>query len=135
MPKKNLICDSDQNPDLHARQALAKMVIKLFELWNLSPADQLNILGLNQKNRAALSKYSHGEALPASRDIQDRVGWLLAIHKSLRLLYPRNKKILYSWVNCRNEVFGNLTPLDVMKAGGIIGLSRVSRYLEFCQGQ
>lgn len=119
---------------LEGRAALAKMVTKLFVLWGLPTADQLELLGLSTKSRAMLSKYAKGDALPESRDTLDRVGWLLAIHKALRLLYPQNPEIRYSWVNRRNEAFNNLKPLDVMKEQGIIGLARVSRYLDHYRG-
>jgi hypothetical protein len=116
------------------RSALAKMVIKLFELWGITTADQLELLGLSAKSRSLLARYAKGNALPEGRDTLDRVGWLLAIHKALRLLYPQNAEIRYSWVNRRNEAFGNLRPLDVMKEQGIIGLARVSRYLDYYRG-
>jgi hypothetical protein len=118
-----------------SRKALATLVIKLFHLWGLSTSDQLELLGLSTKSRAMLSKYARGEALPTTRDMNDRVGWLLAIHKALRLLYPRNEDIRYSWVNRRNAAFDNLAPLDVMKEQGIIGIARVARYLDFYRGQ
>jgi hypothetical protein len=118
-----------------SRKGLATLAIRLFHLWNLSTADQLELLGLSPKSRAMLSKYARGESLPATRDMYDRVGWLLAIHKALRLLYPKNEDIRYSWVTKRNAAFGNLAPLDVMKEQGIIGIARVARYLDFYRGQ
>jgi len=123
----------DLNSDV-SRSALSKMVIKLFLRWNLSTADQLELLGLSSKSRAMLAKYGRGEALPATRDTLDRVGWLLAIHKALRLLYPQNEDIRYSWVSRRNTAFNNLTPLTVMKEQGIIGIAKVARYLDFYRG-
>ena len=117
-----------------ARGALAKMIIKLFAHWELSTSDQLELLGLSTKSRALLAKYAKGEALPEGRDSLDRVGWLLAIHKALRILYPQNPEIRYSWVNRRNTAFANLTPLAVMKEQGIIGLARVARYLDYYRG-
>jgi hypothetical protein len=110
------------------------MVIKLFELWEITTADQLELLGLSVKSRSLLARYAKGAALPEGRDTLDRVGWLLAIHKALRLLYPQNPEIRYSWVSRRNEAFENLRPLDVMKEQGIIGLARVSRYLDYYRG-
>jgi hypothetical protein len=118
-----------------SRSALAKMVTKLFQLWDLSTADQLELLGLSAKSRAMLTKYRNGDALPESRDTLDRVGWLMAIHKALGLLYPYNEDIRYSWVNRRNKAFDNLTPLDVMREQGIIGIARVARYLDYYRGQ
>nr|WP_246551384.1 MbcA/ParS/Xre antitoxin family protein [Geobacter hydrogenophilus] len=113
---------------------MAKIIMKLFTHWGLSTADQLELLGLSPKSRGLLARYAKGEALPEGRDSLDRVGYLLAIHKSLRLLYPYNPEIRYSWVNRRNTAFNNLTPLAVMKEQGIIGLARVARYLDYYRG-
>lgn len=122
--------------DAKSRQALGKMVIRLFKHWNLDTVTQLNLLGLSETSRAMLSKYASGESpLPNSRDMLDRVGWLLAIHKALRLLYPHNQTLCYSWVNRRNEAFENMCPIEVMKMQGLIGIAKVTRYLDFLRGQ
>ena len=119
-----------------SRRKAAKLVTKLFELWALDNATQLNLLGLSESSRALLSKYRTASSpLPASRDVKDRVGWLLSCHKALRLLYPHNEELRYSWVNRRNDVFNGQTPLDVMKDQGVIGVARVARYLDFLRGQ
>ena len=117
-----------------ARRKLAQMVTSLFELWNLPAADQLELLGLSRTSRAQISKYRKGRALPSSRDMLDRIGWLLSIHKSLRLLYPRNESIRYTWVQRRNQILDDQRPLDVMKDQGLIGIARVARYLDFLRG-
>lgn len=135
MEHANLKIDEVVLESADSRKGLATLVIKLFQLWELSTSDQLDLLGLSPKSRAMLSKYARGEALPATRDMFDRVGWLLAIHKALRLLYPRNEDIRYSWVNRRNAAFDNLAPLEVMKEQGIIGIARVARYLDFYRGR
>ena len=117
-----------------SRARLARMVMRLFEHWQLSAGDQLNLLGLSPTSRALLSKYRRGEPLPSTRDLLDRVGWLLSIHKSLRLLYPYNEALRYSWATRRNRQFDNLPPLDVMKEQGIIGIAKVARYLDYYRG-
>ena len=119
---------------VESRQALAKMVLQLFRHWELGTADQLNLLGFRESSRATLSRYARGEALPSTRDMRDRLGWLLSIHKALRLLYPRDEEMRYSWVSRRNAAFDNRMPLEVMKEEGIIGIARVSRYLDFYRG-
>ena len=117
-----------------SRSKLALMVTRLFELWNLSTADQLELLGLSRTSRAQISKYRNGGAVPSSRDMLDRIGWLLSIHKSLRLLYPRNENIRYTWIKRRNRVLDDQRPLDIMKYQGLIGVARVARYLDFLRG-
>ncbi len=83
-PAKEPAATSDlETPE--SRRALAKLVIRLFEVWDLDTATQLNLLGLSEKSRALLTRYRKGEPLSANRDTLDRVGWLLAIHKALRL--------------------------------------------------
>jgi len=118
-----------------SRVNLAKLVTKLFDLWDLSTVDRLELLGQSPSSRANLAKYRKGAPLPNLRDLLDRAGWLLSIHKSLRLLYPYNKSLCYSWVKQRNKAFDNLTPLQLMQQEGIIGMAKVSRYLDFQRGR
>lgn len=118
------------------REKAAQLVTRLFDLWHLDNATQLNLLGLSETSRALLGKYRQGKsALPNNRDIRDRVGWLLACHKALRLLYPRNEELRYSWVTRRNEAFNQRTPLEVMREQGLLGIARVARYLDYVRGQ
>ena len=117
-----------------ARKALARMVTRLFELWKITTAEQLELLGLSRTSRAQLSKYRSGGAVPSSRDMLDRIGWLLSIHKSLRLLYPHNENIRYTWIKRRNRILDDQRPLDIMTSQGLIGIARVARYLDFQRG-
>ncbi|MBS0359162.1 MAG: DUF2384 domain-containing protein [Proteobacteria bacterium] len=118
------------------RRKLAKMLISLFKRWQLDTASQLNLLGLSETSQFLLGMYAEGkEPLPDNRDTLDRVGWLLRIHKSLRLLYPKNESFRYDWVNKHNEKFDNLTPLDVMKTQGLLGVAEVARYLDSLKGR
>jgi hypothetical protein len=85
---------------------LEKLISNLFSRWDLT-----------QEQQAVLK-------------IQGADGWLLAIHKSLRLLFPQNERICYSWVKMRNGDFDNQRPLEVMMREGIAGMMRVSQYLD-----
>ncbi len=118
-----------------SRSKQAVLISNLFDHWKLSTEDQLNLLGLSSTSRSMLGKYRKGNPLSSSRDMQDRAGWLLAIHKALRLLYPRNPELRYSWISRRNRAFDNLAPLDLMKDEGLIGIAKVARYLDFQRGQ
>jgi uncharacterized protein (DUF2384 family) len=117
------------------RGALAKMVMALFDHWQLSTEDQAALLGIAASNRAALTRYRKGEPIGTSRDQYERVGHLLGIHKDLRLLFPQNRDLAYRWMSTRNKAFDNLTPVDVIKEWGFAGLLMVRAYLDRARGQ
>ncbi len=116
------------------RGALAKMVMALLGHWSLSTEDQASLLGIAVSNRATLARYRKGEAIGASRDQYERVGHLLGIHKSLRLLFPQNQDLAYRWMSSRNKAFENRTPVEVVKEWGFAGLLMIRAYLDRSQG-
>lgn len=111
------------------RGEIAKMLMQLFERWQLSTAEQLDALGLPASNQAALTRYQKGGLLSNSRDQLDRAGHLLGIHKNLRLLFPHNRDLAYAWIKTRNRAFENLTPIEVICEHGFAGLLQVRAYL------
>ena len=117
-----------------SRKKLATLTTRLFDKWNLSSTEQLGLLGLSPTSRKMLIDYRKGNAIPNSRDMLDRIGWLLSIHKALRLLYPKNEDIRYSWVKRRNQLLDNQRPIDIMQEQGIIGIAKISRYLDHLRG-
>ncbi len=116
------------------RGALAKMVMTLLDHWKLTTEDQAAILGLAPNNRAALSNYRSGKPIGTSRDQYERVGHLLGIHKNLRLLFPQNRDLAYSWMTTRNRAFDHRTPVEVIKEWGFAGLLMVRGYLDRARG-
>ena len=116
------------------RGTLARMVLRAFEHWGLSSEDQLALLGLSTSNRAALSRYRKGEPLAASRDLLERVGHLLAIHKNLRLISPQDRDLAYGWMTGRNRAFEGRTPVEVIQDWGFTGLLMVRAYLDRNRG-
>lgn len=115
------------------RGALTQMVIRLFDHWALPVADQVALLGLGQRGGAVLTRYRTGQAIGASRDQTDRVAHLLAIHRRLRILFPHNRELGYRWMSTRNRAFNNVTPVELVKDWGLVGLLRVRTYLERSQ--
>ena len=123
VPERQTITSKD-------RGALAKMVMTLFDHWKLTTEEQAVLLGLAPTNRAALTRYRKGEPIGTSRDQYERVGHLLAIHKNLRTLFPKNRDLAYRWISTRNKAFDNLTPVEVIKEWGFAGLLMVRFYLD-----
>lgn len=124
-PDRPMDFESEQS-----RLKLTKMTMRLFEHWRLSTADQLELLGLSANSRRMLTQYRKDKALPNNRDMLDRLGWLMVIHQDLRTLYPNNPELCYSWVSRRNRHLDNLTPIEVMKEQGFLGIFRVAQLLE-----
>lgn len=112
------------------RGALAKMLMTLFDHWQLSTDEQAVLLGLAPNNRSTLARYRRGEAVGTSRDQYERVGHLLGIHKNLRLLFPQNRELAYRWMSTRNKAFDNRTPVEVVAEWGFAGLLMVRAYLD-----
>jgi hypothetical protein len=117
------------------RKAIAGMLMKLFDHWNLTTEEQLDVLGFSPTNRAVLTRYRKGEALSGSRDTLERAGHLLGVHKNLRLLFPHNQDLAYAWMKSRNRAFDNLTPTEIIRKFGFAGLLMVLAYLDRARGQ
>jgi hypothetical protein len=123
--------------DLHsskAREQLAKMIIRLFDHWELPLTEQAGLLGLSRTNRASIARYRNGEPLADNQDLLDRVGCLLGIHKVLRIMFPQNRDLVYRWMTAPNRRFGK-RPIDVVLEHGFEGLLAVRRYLETERGR
>ncbi len=119
------------DPSSHeGRIALARMVLKIFDLWGLKVKEQLSLLGLSSRSRARLHCYLEGEAFANQRDLLDRARNLLSIHNSLCTLYPHNQEVAYKWMTTRNMHFEGLRPVDVVHKEGFYGLFIIKRYLE-----
>ena len=110
--------------------ALAQMVMTLMDHWQLDTEDQLALLGLAPGNRAALARYRKGDPIGSSRDQYERVGHLLSIHKSLRLLFPRQRELAYLWMTTPNRAFEHRTPVALVREWGFAGLLAVRAYLD-----
>lgn len=124
-------------PDLSTREArgrLAGMLTRLLDHWQLTATEQSEILGLSSASRSTLARYRAGEPLADSRDLLDRAGHLLGIHKSLRLLFPHDRDLAYRWMTQPNRRLG-ARPVDLVIERGFEGLLALRRYLDFQRGQ
>lgn len=122
------------NQSEHNRGTLARMVTRAFEHWKLGSEDQLAMLGLATSNRAALSRYRKGEPLAANRDLLERAGHVLAIHKNLRLVFPQDRDLAYAWMTQRNRAFDGRAPAEVIREWGFAGMLVVRAYLDRVRG-
>lgn len=109
-------------------QRQTQLVMTLFERWQLTQRQQASMLGVTH---STINRYKSGQqAFSSTRDLQDRVGHLLAIHQLLRTLLPDNVDLVYAWPTLKNEYFDNDMPVEVIEQEGFAGLLRVREYLE-----
>lgn len=116
------------------RASLSKLVTRLFEKWELPTDQQLALLGISIDSRSTLTRYRRGEPVGPNRDLLDRIGHLLAIHKNLRLLFPRQPERIYGWMRQRNRAFEGRTPAEAVAEFGFPGLLMVRAYLDRARG-
>lgn len=110
---------------------IGRAAVALFQKWNLSEEQQLALLGIGARDGATLSEYQTGERLlPGGPEVLQRVAHLMGIHASLRLLFPENEDLRFSWVRRRNQAFGGSEPIDIMLRDGADGIARVWAVLD-----
>jgi hypothetical protein len=132
------IAETAKEYDLHERASrvrLAKLVARLFDRWQLSAQDQAVLLGLSAESRSTIARYRRGEPLADNADLLARVGHLLGIHKSLRIMFPHDSDLAYRWITTANQRFDGVAPIEVMKRYGFEGVLAVRRYLDFERGR
>ena len=112
-------------------QAFAKAFCRLTTHWELTNEEAAQLLGWTYKiHRTRLDNLYKGHPLPFDRDKFERVRDLLNIHKSLRVLFPNQRDLVYRWIKVPRERFGGHSALDVMIHDGKAGISAIRRYLD-----
>lgn len=124
-------------PDANSKErtSLAKMCVRLLELWDLDRRQQAVMLGLSPRTRSTLRNYAKGTPLPDQRDILDRAGHLMGIIKSLEILFPANPELIESWATTPDRMLAGLTPYEVVEREGLAGLRDLRAYLDHLRGQ
>ncbi|MGJ3502329.1 hypothetical protein PsalN5692_03687 (plasmid) [Piscirickettsia salmonis] len=125
----------DRMPSNDELLSATKMVVKLFYHWNLTEKEQQALL--NNVSRSQLQKFKRGNAHITTRDSIERLGNLLGIHKSLRILFSdkSNRDLVYKWIKARNVRLQGLSPLQVMLDKGYRGIEQVRLLTDFLRGQ
>lgn len=122
--------------EIEQRKQQTQLIMKLFELWQLTDKEKAIALGLSPGTQTSIYKYKTGKQyLPSTRDTQDRIGHLLAIHKFLRRAYPFDKELAYQWIKTPNMDFNSRTPFDLISQNGYLGLIQIRYYLEMNEHQ
>lgn len=111
--------------------AMARAVVNLFRLWEVSDREAAILLG--ELSPRTWARWKAGAPGRISRDQKTRLSLLMGIHKALRLIF-REPERAYGWVRRPNGAFGGAPALQVMLGGEITDLLRVRTYLDAERG-
>jgi hypothetical protein len=106
---------------------------RIAELWHLSVAEQLTLLGIG--SRSTYFKWRKAAAARLPRDTLERLSYLLGIYKALQLLLP-DAQAADDWIRRPNQepLFGGRSALERMLSGNVADLYLVRQYLDSQRG-
>ncbi|MGE6136546.1 MbcA/ParS/Xre antitoxin family protein [Aeromonas salmonicida] len=110
------------------------VVFRILDKWQCNTDEQLTLLGIS--SRSTLNKYKESNGgIRLSVDMQERMSYLLNIHKSLRVLFSADDSI-YGWVRKPNShpFFAGRSAMEIMKGGRVADLYEVATRLHTWRG-
>lgn len=110
------------------------VVFRILDKWQCSTDEQLTLLGIS--SRSTLNKYKESSGgIRLGVDLQERMSYILNIHKSLRVLFSLDESI-YGWVRKPNShpFFAGRSAMDVMQGGRVADLYEVANRLHAWRG-
>ena len=113
--------------------AALRTVFRILEAWNVKVGDWGVLLGASP---ATVHRWkSNPDSAGGSRDLVERLSYILGIYKALQILLPAESSA-DSWVNRPNTAppFGGKAPMDRMQGGNVADLYTVRRWLDGQRG-
>ena len=106
---------------------------RISELWHLSVAERMTLLGLS--SRSTYFKWIKEAEVRLPRDTLERISYILGIYKAIQILLP-DTRAADEWVRRPNDaaVFGGKSALERMLSGNVADLYIVRQYLDAQRG-
>lgn len=111
-----------EDPTKSEQAVLAKAFWQLVKKYELSH-DEVTILFGRNFDPKTLSKHRQSNSLPDGHDILCRVIHVLGIHNSLRMIYPHNPSLVYSWMRHKDNMLKGFSPIELVRSSGVKSLS------------
>ena len=115
------------------RLMLTRRVMELFDDWSLGKKEQLQLLGIDGKERM-LTQFRYGTPIPDEQIVLQRVRHLIGIGDALFHNFPRTTAGGGVWLRHTNKYLRKRPPLSIMLEDGIPGLKQVWINLDCTQG-
>jgi|JI10StandDraft_1071094.scaffolds.fasta_scaffold372504_2 hypothetical protein len=102
---------------------------RIADIWNLSEAEQMNILG--QSSRATLANWRSGEFASCNVDALERISYVLGIYKGIHTIFAEHD-MADGWMRRPNKApaFGGRTAIERMTDGSVRDLEVVRQYID-----
>ena len=115
-----------------AAGAALRTFFRLAEAWQLSVAEQTNLLGVA---RTTLYQWKQGKVAPLDRHQLERLSHLFGIYAALHILFPVAERA-DQWIHTPNSapLLGGRPALDRMLGGQVSDLYVVRQYLDAQRG-
>lgn len=110
------------------KEELHRVLGKAF--WNLATHYQLTqkdaaiLLGIKE-NRTRLTQLKKNNEIPDDPDKELRVSHMIGIHKNLRVLFPHNREIVYSWFKTKRDLLGGKSAMEYIAEDPLQSLPRI----------
>jgi len=126
--------DQEQQDTKRITKTALQAFFNLSVRWRLSVSEERILLGSPPESTFYKWK-SEKCASRLSRDVLERISYLLGIYKALNILLP-SVRAADEWVRKQNTslFFHGQSALDRMLAGSLVDLSDVRRYLDAQRG-
>lgn len=113
---------------VHAPAAL-RTAFNIAQAWGLSARETRTLLG--SPPESTFYKWKAGKVGVVSRDLLERVSYLLGIYKALQVLLPA-PDAADAWIKRPNDapLFNGRSALDLMLSGNVADLYLVRQYLD-----
>jgi len=112
-----------------------RTVFNILGAWGVKVKDWGRLLGVSQPTIQRWKADPTAAAKANSRDLAERLSYLLGIYKALQILLP-DPQAADSWVHRPNAapLFNGRTPLERLLAGNVADLYEVRRWLDGQRG-
>lgn len=117
--------------DPRASAVAKKTFFRIMELWGATN-EQAQVL-LGSPSRSTFFSWKKGEGGVLSRDVFERISYVIGIYKALQILFSDEGRA-DAWVSKPNEAFGGRSALERMAGGNIGDLHAVRAYLDGARG-
>ena len=105
--------------------ALGRAFWKLADHYQLTQKEIAILLGIKAENRQRLNHLKQKQEIPDDPDKRLRVSHLIGIHKNLRILFPQNRDVVYSWLKTRRELFEGKSAMEFIAEDPMQSLPRM----------